>query len=45
MASGSGATRRDEADQFDVAGASLSQSYSVKARGITGQITGAAPRC
>ena len=36
----SGATRRDMADQFDVAGASLSQSYSVAARGITGQITG-----
>jgi hypothetical protein len=35
-----GATRRDQADQFDVAGASLSQSYSVAARGITGQITG-----
>jgi hypothetical protein len=35
-----GATRRDMADQFDVAGASLSQSYSVAARGITGQITG-----
>jgi len=36
----SGATRRDMAEQFDVAGASLSQSYSVAARGITGQITG-----
>ena len=36
----SGAARRDMADQFDVAGASLSQSYSVAARGITGQITG-----
>lgn len=35
-----GASRRDMADQFDVAGASLSQSYSVAARGITGQITG-----
>ena len=35
-----GATRRDMAEQFDVAGASLSQSYSVVARGITGQITG-----
>lgn len=35
-----GATRRDQADQFDVANASLSQSYSVAARGITGQITG-----
>lgn len=36
----SGAARRDMADQFDVANASLSQSYSVAARGITGQITG-----
>ena len=36
----SGANRRDMADQFDVAGGSLSQSYSVAARGITGQITG-----
>ncbi len=36
----SGAARRDEADQFDVSGASLAQSYSVKARGIDGQITG-----
>ena len=36
----SGATRRDMAEQFDVAFASLSQSYSVVARGITGQITG-----
>ncbi len=36
----SGATRRDMAEQFDVSGASLSQSYSVVARGITGQITG-----
>lgn len=36
----SGANRRDMAEQFDVAGASLSQSYSVAARGITGQITG-----
>ena len=36
----SGATRRDMADQFDVAGASLAQSYSVAARGITGSITG-----
>lgn len=35
-----GAARRDMADQFDVSGASLSQSYSVAARGITGQITG-----
>jgi hypothetical protein len=36
----SGASRRDMAEQFDVAGSSLSQSYSVAARGITGQITG-----
>ena len=36
----SGASRRDMAEQFDVSGASLSQSYSVAARGITGQITG-----
>lgn len=36
----SGANRRDMAEQFDVAGASLAQSYSVAARGITGQITG-----
>ena len=35
-----GASRRDMAEQFDVAGSSLSQSYSVAARGITGQITG-----
>lgn len=35
-----GARRRDEADQFDVSGASLSQVHSVTARGITGQITG-----
>ena len=35
-----GASRRDMADQFDVSGSSLSQSYSVAARGITGQITG-----
>lgn len=35
-----GATRRDMAEQFDVAHSSLSQSYSVAARGITGQITG-----
>ncbi|MDR3474498.1 MAG: phage terminase large subunit [Devosia sp.] len=34
------ARRRDESDQFDVVGASLSQSFSVKARGILGQITG-----
>ncbi len=32
--------QRDMATSFDVAGASLSQSYSVKAVGITGQITG-----
>lgn len=36
----SGATRRDMADQFDVASGSLSQSYSVAARGITGMLTG-----
>ena len=36
----SGANRRDMAEQFDVSGASLSQSYTVAARGITGQITG-----
>lgn len=36
----SGASRRDMAEQFDVSGSSLSQSYSVAARGITGQITG-----
>lgn len=35
-----GAPRRDTAEEFDVAGSSLSQSYSVSARGITGQITG-----
>jgi hypothetical protein len=35
-----GAARRDTAEEFDVAGASLAQSFSVKARGITGQITG-----
>ena len=35
-----GPEQRDMADRFDVAGASISQSYSVKAAGITGQITG-----
>lgn len=35
-----GATRRDTAEEFDVSFSSLSQSYSVAARGITGQITG-----
>ena len=35
-----GADRRDMADQFDVCGSSLSQSYSVAARGVTGQLTG-----
>lgn len=35
-----GEDRRDTAEEFDVAGSSLSQSFSVKARGITGQITG-----
>lgn len=34
------APRRDQSDQFDVAYASITQSYSVKARGINGQITG-----
>lgn len=32
--------QRDMADKFDVNGASISQSYSLKAAGITGQITG-----
>lgn len=32
--------QRDQADRFDVYGASLSQSPSLKAAGITGQITG-----
>jgi hypothetical protein len=32
--------QRDMADKFDVAGSSISQSYSLKAVGITGQITG-----
>ena len=36
----SGAARRDKTDEFDVAGASITQSHSVTARGITGQITG-----
>lgn len=36
----SGARRRDQADKFDVVGASLSQSHSMTARGIDGQITG-----
>jgi hypothetical protein len=31
---------RNQADRFDVVGASLSQSHSVKAVGITGQVTG-----
>ncbi len=35
-----GVDRRDTADEFDVAGSSLSQSFSIKARGILGQITG-----
>lgn len=35
-----GAARRDQADQFDVSYSSMSQSYSVAARGITSQITG-----
>lgn len=36
----SGASRRDKTDEFDVAGASITQSHSCTARGITGQITG-----
>ena len=32
--------RRDTAEEFDIAYASLTQSYSIAARGITGQITG-----
>lgn len=35
-----GAYRRDQAEEFDVTHASLSQVCSVTARGITGQITG-----
>lgn len=35
-----GQERRDKADSFDVALSSLAQSTSVKAAGITGQITG-----
>ena len=35
-----GARRRDMSDKFDVAAGSLSQSFSVRAAGITGQITG-----
>ncbi|MBF0621174.1 MAG: phage terminase large subunit [Magnetococcales bacterium] len=35
-----GAKRRDHMDRFDVSGASNAQSFSVKASGITGQITG-----
>lgn len=35
-----GARRRDEADQFDVARGSVSQSYSICARGIFGGIRG-----
>lgn len=34
------APRRDTAEEFDVSGSSLSQSYSVVAQGITGQIGG-----
>ena len=34
------AVRRDSAEEFDVTYASLSQSCSIAARGITGQITG-----
>lgn len=36
----SGAFRRDKADEFDVSYASLTQAHSVKAVGISGQITG-----
>lgn len=35
-----GPNQRDSFDRFDVAGASISQSPSLKAAGITGQITG-----
>lgn len=35
-----GVDRRDQSDRFDVAHASLSQSPSVRAAGITGQVTG-----
>src|SRR3990172_9217325 len=35
-----GAVRRDQADRFDVTYSSLAQSYSLKAVGIEGQITG-----
>jgi hypothetical protein len=35
-----GARRRDMADRFDVGAASIKQSFSVKAVGIDGQITG-----
>lgn len=34
------ATSRDQIDRFDVAGHSISQSPSLKAAGITGQVTG-----
>jgi len=34
------APRRDTAEEFDVAFSSLSQSFSIAGRGITGQITG-----
>lgn len=36
--------QRDQADRFDVNGASISQSPSLKAAGITGQITGSRAR-
>ena len=35
-----GAVRRDQADRFDVTYSSIAQSYSLKAVGIEGQITG-----
>jgi len=40
-----GKDQRDMADRFDVKGASNSQSPSVKAAGITGQITGSRATC
>lgn len=40
-----GAVRRDTAEEFDVAGSNLSQSYSVAARGMNGQITGNRATC
>lgn len=37
--------QRDQVDRFDVNGASISQSPSLKAAGITGQITGSRATC